>query len=380
MPISAHNRLPVSTRLKRLLVLAVGAFVALEVLSWGVLFIIGDTAPVPLRVYQQMDTANHVVKLKPGFTATLEELQKIDPHYRNPALLKEIADYRKLDDVKSDGPALQINQDGFRGPEIGPIQPGVPRIIINGDNLVFGLPGAPSIADLLQARLKNLGVTTSVINAGVEGYRTTDLIKRVNDYANLKPDLAIVLIGFNDYMRTEPAPLESWSGILRLIHRFHQGALHYASVQAAQQPDDPRIKALASYTPPMAKQLDKLLQAYRESGTRVIVVTLPMLFDLGPEITPEALAKGELPGYLNNPYVLRAINRRYNASIRQVAQNQHAILADTSSWIHTFYDPERFFLSTTQLTPTGQAVLADFLADSVYSWTTTEFRQALSPL
>ena len=371
--------MPLSTRLKRLLALVVGVIVALEVLSWGVLFIIGDTTAAPLRVYQQMDTVSHVVKLKPGFTATLEELQKIDPYYQNPALLKEIENYHKLDDVKTDGPALQINHDGFRGSEIGPIQPGIPRIIINGDNLAFGLPGAPSIADLLQARLKNLGITASVINTGVEGYRTTDLIKRVNDYANLKPDLAIVLIGFNDYMRAEPAPLEPWSGLLRLIHRFHQGAFHYASAQAAQ-PDDPRIKALAGYTPPMAKQLDKLLQAYRESGTRVIVVTLPMLFDLGQEITPEALAKGTLPGYLDNPYVLRAINQRYNASIRQVAQNQHAILADTSSWIHTFYDPERFFLSTTQLTPTGQAVLADFLADSVYSWTTTEFRQALSPL
>ena len=371
--------MPLSTRLKRLLVFIVGALVALEVLSWGVLFITGDTTPAPLRVYQEMDTTNHVVKLKPGFTATLAELQKIEPYYQNPALLKEIEDYRKLDDVKSDGPALQINQDGFRGPEIGPIQPGVPRIIINGDNLVFGLPGAPSIADLLQARLKNLGITASVINTGVEGYRTTDLIKRVNDYANLKPDLAIVIIGFNDYMRAEPAPLEPWSGFFRLIHRFHQGAFHHANIQDAQ-PNDPRIKALANYTPPMAKQLAKLLQAYRESGTRVIVVTLPMLFDLGQKIPPEALAKGELPGYLNNPYLLRAINQRYNASIRQVAQNQHAILADTSSWIHTFYDPERFFLSTTQLTPTGQAVLADFLADSVYSWTTTEFRQALSPL
>jgi acyl-CoA thioesterase I len=79
----------------------------------------------------------------------------------------------------------------------------VPEILAFGDSLTagFGLPAGEAFPAQLAARLKALGVTARVVNAGGSGDTTADGLARLDWALADKPQLVILEFGANDMLR-----------------------------------------------------------------------------------------------------------------------------------------------------------------------------------
>lgn len=101
--------------------------------------------------------------------------------------------------IRSYGTEVRTNALGFRGPEVGPKQPGEYRIVVLGDSMTFG----PGVADeriyttLLERRLPG----SRVINLAVEGYNVLQYKAVLEEVGlALEPDLVLVaLFPVNDF-------------------------------------------------------------------------------------------------------------------------------------------------------------------------------------
>jgi len=100
------------------------------------------------------------------------------------------------------GEGIEINSKGFRGPEFSiEKSESVFRIVTMGDSCTFGVVGAGAA---YPAKLQNLlnapgaydcPLTYEVINAGVEGYSTWNVLQRLRKEAlPLKPDYCLIHI------------------------------------------------------------------------------------------------------------------------------------------------------------------------------------------
>ena len=101
--------------------------------------------------------------------------------------------------IRSYGTEVRTNALGFRGPEVGPKQPGEYRVVVLGDSMTFG----PGVTDeriyttLLERQLPG----ARIINLAVEGYNVLQY-KAVLDEVGLalQPDLVVVaLFPVNDF-------------------------------------------------------------------------------------------------------------------------------------------------------------------------------------
>ena len=114
-------------------------------------------------------------------------------------------DVIRLEPPNHHSPTLNINSEGFRGPEIFKDKPnGVYRIFVIGGSTTFGV-GATSdettISGFLQKNFDeyNLNFRVEVINAGIEAaYSSTEAYYIKNTLLEFEPDLIIVYGGWND--------------------------------------------------------------------------------------------------------------------------------------------------------------------------------------
>jgi len=103
---------------------------------------------------------------------------------------------------------ININNEGFRGPEIQKEKPDdTYRIFMVGGSTTFGY-GTSSDQDTLPALLQekfnqvNLEKRVEVINAGINGYNSVDELNLVkNKLVHYDPDLVIIFDGSNDMFR-----------------------------------------------------------------------------------------------------------------------------------------------------------------------------------
>lgn len=106
--------------------------------------------------------------------------------------------YKNLPNQKT--PYFTINSLGFRGKELNsPLPHGKKRIIVLGGSTVFGT-GLRRDEESFVAQLEQILGNTEVINAGVDGYHSSqELIYVLTELIDLKPDLIIALDGWNDF-------------------------------------------------------------------------------------------------------------------------------------------------------------------------------------
>lgn len=129
---------------------------------------------------------------------------------------------------------MNIDSDGFRGPEISKEKPpGTYRIFVIGGSTTFGsgaLSDDTTIPGYLQHRfdLANLGFKVQVINAGKPfQYSLTETERVKNQIVNYDPDLLIVYGGWNDLGQSydmindvNDVQISSISKILQKLNRY----------------------------------------------------------------------------------------------------------------------------------------------------------------
>jgi acyl-CoA thioesterase-1 len=117
-----------------------------------------------------------------------------------------------------------------------------PLIVSFGDSLTagYGTEAGQTYPDYLQAELDSRGYKYRVVNAGISGNTTKDGLERVNSIIATKPAVVIVEFGGNDGLRG-----------LRI--------------------EDTRAN------------LDKILQALKSSGTKIVLAGITLPPDYGPD-------------------------------------------------------------------------------------------------
>ena len=117
-----------------------------------------------------------------------------------------------------------------------------PLVVCFGDSLTagYGTEAGQTYPDYLQADLDSRGYKYRVVNAGIGGNTTKDGLERVNSIVAMKPAVVVVEFGGNDGLRG-----------LRI--------------------EDTRAN------------LDKILDALRSSGTKIVLAGITLPPDYGPD-------------------------------------------------------------------------------------------------
>lgn len=280
--------------------------------------------------------------------------------------------------VPADAPAIAINADGFRGPEIDPGHARL-RILAIGDSCTFGTPLGEQYPypRVVERALGAAGRPVEVINAGVEGYGPKQVLMRLEEFTRLQPEVTTIYLGWNAlFMETFPEPgggARRWSASLGLLHdawvrATAGGDAREKALAAYERPKRPdrdaaEVKALDHYVPSFMPDLVRIVEAMQAAGSRVVLVTLPGLYTMETTPDAESLAKGHLPPFTDNPYVLARMAERYNGCLRELARARRLDLVDLDAWSRTALEPRaRRFFDSVHLDEPGQEMIGGTIA------------------
>jgi len=302
-----------------------------------------------LNPYQMVDPRNTSTwRLRPGCTLTLRQLseaKRMDGRYLAVRYLQERA--RRLG-VSEDDVVLRVDTAGYRGPEIDPTHARL-RILAIGDSCTFGttLGEQYPYPRVVERALRRMGSDVEVINAGVEGYGPANVLSRIDELRDLRPDITTIYIGWNalfdESFFEKTHGTGRYSAGLGLLKDAYEAAMQRvsdpreqvrAAVERQRHPDPaaPEVAALADYRPWFMRDLERVVTAMQEAGSRVVLITLPGLYVTDEAPSPEALAVGYLPRFTDNPYVLAQMAERYNDSLRALAARPGLSLIDLDRW------------------------------------------------
>ena len=94
-------------------------------------------------------------------------------------------------------------------------------IVMLGDSLTagYGLPGPAALPAVIERRLIERGLDVSLINAGVSGDTTAMGLARYDwSVASAQPDLLVIALGANDFLRGVPAGI-AYGNLAQIIER-----------------------------------------------------------------------------------------------------------------------------------------------------------------
>lgn len=275
---------------------------------------------------------------------------------------------------------LDINDDGFKGPPLDPRHE-APRILVIGDSVVFGLMGL-DIPRVLDEALARAGFRWECVNAGVEGYASRNALLELPRYRALRPDTAVILLGWNDLfaedgshgtllarLRSATLLRKAWGTLSAL------GADPVAQARAhrdkAKHPDPaaPEIARFSDWGEGLEQRLEQLGDGLAAGGSRVALATLPGLYRNDQPFDRRALEIGHLPEFTDNPHVLAAMTDSANRRIRALAMRKGWQVLDLDAWSRDALQPRSAYFSDS-VHPDFRAIrmmglwLAERLADS----------------
>lgn len=272
---------------------------------------------------------------------------------------------------------FEVNSAGFKGPEIRAAHD-LPRILTIGDSCTFGtVIDKFTYARSMEAALQAKGRPVEVINGGVKGYTPTNVMYRIEEFKNLKPDLTTVYLGWNvlytfDAIRAHRwlhSPLLLKSAWIRLQWALRgRQAVANESYYRAKNLDksDSDLGSIGPYKREFLRELETIATTMRASGSRVVIVTLPALFLPGEWPSDHALEIGHMPEYTNNPLVFARLTEEYNQAVRELARAAGFTLVDLNAWARQNLRPtDEYFLDSLHLTEEGQQKIGQYMAEQI---------------
>ena len=333
-----------------------------------------------LDPYEMIDPLNHSNwRLRAGLRMTFSDVLEKKRSEGHVLAVEYLEKRAKALDVHPGDTAIAIDSEGFRGPEIDPAHARC-RILAIGDSCTFGtaLGEQYPYPRVVERALARAGRPVEVINAGVEGYGPKNVLLRIEELRRLKPEITTIYIGWNalfsETFFDTAYGARKYSASLRLLHDAwaratagggtpQQQAL--AAYGKPKHPDRnaPEVAALEHYVPFFMPDLVRIVDAMEGAGSRVVLVTLPGLYTTGEAPDAEALAKGHLPQFTDNPYVLARMAERYNECLRELARARHLQVIDLEAWSRTALAPRSaHFFDSVHLDEPSQGLIGEKIA------------------
>ena len=367
-----------------LALVCVSLILSLAVLE-GLLIVFGSTISVRifktgLDSYEMFDPENsNNWILRPGYDITLSGLlgeKQRDGKTLAVGVISQLAqDYN----LGPDDGLFQVNEFGFKGPDMDKAkEPDTIRIMNIGDSCTFGLVyDWCSYSRTLERYLQNEGYRVEVLNAGVEGYSTQNVLYRLDYFMSFKPDIAIVYIGWNDIYKERfglrrlqtARALEYMSNTLFSQNQWvvKDGKLYFTDHYWDTSTPEARCYS-ADYEPSFLPQVQQIVDRLLENGITPVIVTLPGIFSVDTPPSQQALQIGHLPSNTRNAYVLAVMSRKYNDDLRELAKKKDVSLIDLERWGQSvFLPPESWFFDSVHLWSEGQVAIGDYIGQSLVS-------------
>jgi cellulose synthase/poly-beta-1,6-N-acetylglucosamine synthase-like glycosyltransferase/lysophospholipase L1-like esterase len=336
----------------------------------------GRLALAPYEMADPVHPGNWL--LRPGATMTLREVLEFrrargwaDATNRLPMRATQLG-------LSDDQVVFSVNSAGYKGPELA-AQRTAPRILAVGDSCTFGsLLDRASYPRALERGLAAHGVAAEVVNAGVGSYQPDHILARLDALLALDPDHVVIYLGCNALF-SERDVLDGALDHLYVLRAFRTlrsrilpqpdpEDLRRETRGAPRVPDarDPALRRLEGWSPSFLGKVDRIASAFRAQGAQVALVTLPALYRSGLEPSAEALRRGPLPPFTDNPYVLALLTERYNDALRQLAGERGFGLIDAAAWAEAaLTPPEDYFEGALQLNVPGQGFLGARIAEEL---------------
>lgn len=339
-----------------------------------------------LHGYDRVDYENEIVVLNPNVTLTygnlLEELNEAD----KPLGVQRLEALGQEFDFEPDDLVFQINQYGFKGPDIRKRKaPGTLRIMTIGDSVTFGLTVDVLSYPRRMERALNQALNqdnapeiigVEVVNAGVKGYNLQRVLKRIDYFLEFEPDVTTIFLGWNQTIaRADPSKNDYLYRELASYRFFY----HFLTNQTDVLQDRCTIFANNFYD-----KEDQLIETLRQTSfywdfrdwstliktirqrspkTKIVVLTLPGLFieDIDPD--PAALSLGYSVAFSHNLYAWAVLTEIYNEKLIEFADEQNLAVIDLAQWSKSAFIPRsRYFTDPVHLTPEGHELIGRFMA------------------
>lgn len=104
---------------------------------------------------------------------------------------------------------VHVNALGLRGPDVGPVQPGRPRVLALGDSLIYGQgvgdqETLPACLETVLCRNDPAGRTWQVVNAGHRAYDTLQELALLEELGPLlQPEVVVLFWYWNDVRESD---------------------------------------------------------------------------------------------------------------------------------------------------------------------------------
>lgn len=191
----------------------------------GIFLVVGALEGVA-RLAERWTTTDHGVRSSgSGSGGTL--LPVVEFNLPGLAVVDATLGYRLRPNASLPGD-IHVNAQGFRGPVVDIPKPaGTYRILALGDSTTFGIGSGEdgTYPRLLQKELERrcvpaLAEQIDVINGGVPGYTSTQILRRLQtEWLAYHPDLVLVMQGLNDLTAAFLYEQEARPGIQGATHR-----------------------------------------------------------------------------------------------------------------------------------------------------------------
>jgi len=318
--------------------------------------------------------------LRPGFSQTAKQVIESKEAEGNILAVKYYRESVSSLGIKNDDVILQINKDGFKGPEIDKTHSRL-RILTIGDSCTFGTIEKFTYPRVLEGELRRLGKKVEVVNGGVEGYGPRNVLLRIEEFKALRPEITTIYIGWNAlYFESHAVnPWEEYFYSIKLFKMAYE-KLHGLIVdqqksaiiayKKAKHPDKnaSELKRLEGYVPSFIKDVAQIVTEMESVGSKVVLVTLPGLFSMDESPTEQALKVGHLPDFTNNPYVLAKMSEQYNIALRGLAERRGLQIIDLEIWSKTALQPrDTYFFDSVHLYAKGQDKIGVYMASELVS-------------
>ena len=272
-----------------------------------------------------------------------------------------------------------INSHGFRGCEL--LKENVTRVMCVGDSTTFGPPGEKhTYPHALQTSLnrRRTKQKVDVINAGINGHTTCNMLFRIQRLMKFRPGVVIVFAGWNDLFNDTPGCYRDtrersgsyWQLQSGNSKRFHLLTKLRESAGHVQKKPLPLSYTLDEFIPfNYENNLRKILAVIRKNRAVPALLTLPKLIpDTLKGFTEKDKSRADLPDFLENgdfEGFLKLYNT-YDSAVRQIASDTETALFDAAQLFEELKEPRgQLFEDTLHLSPAGYGKLGRFVAKSL---------------
>jgi lysophospholipase L1-like esterase len=285
---------------------------------------------------------------------------------------------------------IAINSLGFLGPEFDVARrPGTVRILFIGNSVTFRPPGR-NYARVVEDILRNVhgDVAVEAIVGAVPGYSSSQALDWYQEtLGDLKPDITVINLGWNDMAQFHPFGLRYKNeGLYREPSAIGKAMMHlhflripyyFLGRRERAKPIDlspltpEEEETLQAFTPTLYSQnLTELVTRSRSDGSTVFLVSLSSLLTHAPEA--DDLAIMHFPRGLHRKLaVYQGIYHQYSATLEGVAHSTDTPVIDMTDLVGDPATRRDIFTDTMHINEEGAErygrIIADRLAPVVDS-------------